>query len=267
MERNDPWAAYFYPETIDGTGSGTLRNKLGERNEEVLRVREYAKATVREDQLRDGTAKIDHTYDAEHLKAIHRHLFQDVYDWAGEFREVDMRKGSSAFASIDNGEVDLLLAEVQHAVHEIDWPSLDADQFAMSSAVLFSYVNQAHPFREGNGRTSKIFMEHVAEQSRFSLDFSRIDKNLWNAVSDASRPKPDRPHVDPLPLVSVFMQATQERAAKSAAGIETQHNLAEASYPKLATESTRPSGLSASMGAAKASHYLPGRGYGRSEGR
>ncbi|WP_344187362.1 Fic family protein, partial [Arthrobacter koreensis] len=100
---------------------------------------------------------------------------------------------------------------------QVHWADLNAEQFAMSSAALFSFVNHAHPFREGNGRTSKIFMEHVAEQSNFTLDFSQVDRDLWNATSEASRPKPERPYLDPLPLVKRVRpcdQRTRRRAGE-----------------------------------------------------
>ncbi|MFD0760412.1 Fic family protein [Arthrobacter ulcerisalmonis] len=45
---------------------------------------------------------------------------------------------------------------------------------------MFAYVNQAHPFREGNGRTSKVFMAHVAEQSPYRFDFARVSPEQWN---------------------------------------------------------------------------------------
>jgi cell filamentation protein len=47
-------------------------------------------------QLNSGQVQIPHTFDAAHVKAIHAHLFQDVYDWAGEFRTVDMAKKGQA---------------------------------------------------------------------------------------------------------------------------------------------------------------------------
>ncbi|MFD7046007.1 Fic family protein [Rhodococcus jostii] len=55
-----------------------------------------------------------------------------------------------------------------------DWDNLDREEFAQRVAVVFAYLNQAHPFREGNGRTAKVFMDHVAEQSRFEFDYTRI---------------------------------------------------------------------------------------------
>lgn len=70
---------------------------------------------------------------------------------------------------------------------------------------------QAHPFREGNGRTSKIFMEHIAEQTPFTFDFSRIDPDLWNDASEKSRPHNERLWIDPTPLLPVFGRATQLR--------------------------------------------------------
>jgi cell filamentation protein len=55
-----------------------------------------------------------------------------------------------------------------------EWESLDRESFAARAAAVFALLNQAHPFREGNGRMSKVFMEQVAERSRFTLDFTRV---------------------------------------------------------------------------------------------
>ena len=263
MERTEAWDSYFYPETINEAGYGTLKNKLGERNPIALRSIEYGYTAVRERELLSGTVKVDHTYGADHLRAIHHHLFQDIYDWAGEFRTINIGKNAAGFANIENGDLEQMLKEVQRAVGQVQWADLNADQFAMSSAALFSFVNHAHPFREGNGRTSKVFMEHVAERSNFTLDFSQVDRDLWNATSEASRPKPERPYLDPLPLVNVFALATKERGNEQTKETSTVHlDLSKASYPAPATESLSKQGQGT---ARRGNPYLPGQNLGTHE--
>lgn len=63
-----------------------MRNKLDERDLFELREAEYRFATARAFELETGRVQIPRTFDGEHMKAIHRHLFQDVYAWAGEYR-------------------------------------------------------------------------------------------------------------------------------------------------------------------------------------
>ena len=91
--RYDSWESYFYPETINPvTGDGTLRNLYDEHDPRVLARFEYIETTGRATELLRGDVTIPKTYDAAHMRAIHRHLFQDVYEWAGEYRTVNMSK-------------------------------------------------------------------------------------------------------------------------------------------------------------------------------
>ncbi|MGQ0625958.1 MAG: Fic/DOC family protein [Sporichthyaceae bacterium] len=157
--RFDSWESYFYPETINPvTGNGTLCNRFDERDPDVLRMLEYGSTAQRGRQLIAGEIDVARTFDAAHVCAIHRHLFADVYEWAGEYRTVDMVKGGPrGFAEVGSGEIDRYLDDVHNRVLGTDWGRLDRDGFAYCVAEVFVYVNQAHPFREGNGRTSKVF--------------------------------------------------------------------------------------------------------------
>lgn len=91
--RFDSWESYFYPETYDpAIGKGTLRNRFGEHDAAVLRVLEHGSTADRQAELMVGVVDVARTYDAAHVRAIHRYLFQDVYDWAGEYRTVNIAK-------------------------------------------------------------------------------------------------------------------------------------------------------------------------------
>ena len=68
MERTEAWDSYFYPETINEAGYGTLKNKLGERNPIALRYIEYGYTAIRERELLSGQAKVERTYGAEGRK-------------------------------------------------------------------------------------------------------------------------------------------------------------------------------------------------------
>ena len=188
MARFDSWGSYFYPETIDpGTGNGTLRNLYGERDAGVLAQLEYADTSSRAVDLIRGNVSISKTFDADHVRAIHAYLFQDVYEWAGEYRCVNMTKGRSS------------------------WESIDRESFCERLASVFADLNQAHPFREGNGRTAKVFLEHVAQQSNYSLDFALVSPHDWNYASMLSGP--DLGSLQPVPdyLIPVFDAITVKR--------------------------------------------------------
>ncbi|KSW29941.1 Fic family protein [Cellulomonas sp. B6] len=147
------------------------------------------------------------------MRAIHRPLFQDVYAWAGEYRTVEMFKWvGRGFAEFRGGEVERYLGDVHRLVADTAWRKLDREQFGERAATVFAYLNQAHPFREGNGRTSKVFMEEVAEQSRFTLDFSRVAPDQWNQASMLSRP--DLLAYEPVPNSLVPVSGTSRSSAR-----------------------------------------------------
>lgn len=231
----ESWESYLYPETIRPDGTGTLRNLFGERDARVLQRLEYAATAIRGRELLEGSAPIERSYGAEHLKAIHAYLFQDVYEWAGEYRSVNMSKIGDVvpFADARGPDIGEILDEVQRYARGVDWAELDGDRFVVASAAIFSYVNQSHPFRDGNGRAAKVFLGHLAEQSGFTFDFSRVDRHWWNVASEASRPTDTREQMDPGPLVPVFLLATVERAGGVPdAGLLAAHRaLMTASFP------------------------------------
>ncbi|MGO1591228.1 MAG: Fic/DOC family protein [Ancrocorticia sp.] len=214
MTSFDTWESYFYPETYDWhTGQGVLRNLLGERDAAALARREYVRTSVRAEQLLLGLVPISRTYDSAHIRSIHYYLFQDVYEWAGDFRNVEISKGMSNFADAGSGQINRYLGDAHKLIIGTSWDRLDREAFGTLAATVFAYVNQAHPFREGNGRTSKVFMEHVAEQSKFAFDFARVTPEVWNNASMLSGP--DRGQYAPVPdsLVSVFQSIAVERTS------------------------------------------------------
>ena len=239
----DSWESYFYPDTIDPlTGIGTLRNLYDERDARVLSRMEYTDTTVRAVQLGNGEVDVPRTFDGEHLRAIHRHLFQDVYEWAGEYRTVEMSKGPGrGFGEVKTGEVDRYLSDARQLVTSTDWAKISRNDFVATASTVFAYVNQAHPFREGNGRTSKVFMAHVAEQSPYRFDFARVSPEQWNAGSAMSRPDMFAYAPEPASLVPVFAAVTVERTAPPAASDRAAQarSALSASYPRPASEATK----------------------------
>jgi cell filamentation protein len=209
----ESWAGYFFPDTVDsGTGQGTLRNHFIEREARVLSGIEFGAVTFRQFQLMCDDVAVPRTFDAEHVRAIHRHLFQDVYDWAGEYRTVNLFKGTPrGFADVTGGEIDRYLADVNRLVTATAWGRLRRDEFVERTATVFAYLNQAHPFREGNGRTAKVFMDQVSELSGYSLDYDRVSPAEWNDASKWSGPDllAYEPHAEE--LVPVFEALAVER--------------------------------------------------------
>ncbi len=218
----DTWESYFYPETYNPrTLNWTMRNLYGERDAGTLHHLEYGAADRRSIELRVGIADVPRTYDAEHIRAIHGYVFQDVYEWAGDFRTVNMSKswppelgqGYTDFLAADR--IGSYLDEVQQRVAGVPWADLDRNQFAHAAADIFSWTNYAHPMREGNGRTVKMFMQHVAELSRFELNYnpqlSGVTPELWNRASALTSPDPGSTRPVPDAMVPIFQQLSQPR--------------------------------------------------------
>lgn len=254
--RYETWESYFYPETYDpSTGQGTLRNLYDERDARALARLEYVDTSSRAFDLTHGLVDLPRTYDAGHVRAIHGYLFQDVYEWAGQYRSVNMSKNLSSFADVHTGEIERYLTDVKRLVERASWARLDRDGFARASAEVFAYLNQAHPFREGNGRTSKVFMEHVAEQSRFTLDFGQVSPEVWNQASMLSGP--DLGHYEPVPdsLVPVFHTIALDRPARTreagSDGVGHARPPLSASYPQS------PSGPLGGLPLAQTSRAAP----------
>ncbi len=122
------WDSYFYPPP----DHRTLRNLFDEHDPAVLARLEYVETVERQRELAAGEVVIARTYNSEHLRAIHRHLFQDVYPWAGQYRTVNISKGGGGnFADVTTGEIDRYLSDV----HRFAWtPSGTGSTGACSSS-------------------------------------------------------------------------------------------------------------------------------------
>ena len=109
------------------------------------------------------------------LQAIHRYLFEDIYDFAGEIRKVNMAKGNFRFAP---------LVYLGAALENIDkMPQSDFDE------IIEKYVemNIAHPFREGNGRSARIWLDHMLKQEIGKvIDWSKVDKEDYLLAMERS---------------------------------------------------------------------------------
>ena len=120
-----------------------------------------------------------------HYKALHRHLFQDVYRWAGRFRTVRIVKGDSSFCYPENIDAQMrrLLGWLRN-VNGLRGRALDG--FRAEAAHFLAELNAIHPFRDGNGRTQLAFMRLVAARAGHVLDVSRIGPESFLAAMIAS---------------------------------------------------------------------------------
>ena len=168
------------PYLIEGTDC--LKNDLGITNADELRIREAQHAALRESQL--ARLVFRRTFDRGHLRFIHRHLFQDVYPWAGDFRDVPINKSGSEFAKprFLDSEADRILRELHDRKMLVDAAVTD---LPARLAYLFGELNALHPFREGNGRVQRLFLSHVLALRDMGLAWGMVPSAEMVAVSVA----------------------------------------------------------------------------------
>lgn len=168
--------SYSIDAITDGCYENTtcLINKFDIRDEEKLKKVEaditFAKATILESN------PISDKFDLEHYKAIHRFLFEDIYDWAGTFRTVDMAKRGTSFCSEDQLE-DVARNCFDRLAENNLFSDLDRDEFVDAIVDFYCVTNMLHPFREGNGRTQRIFISQLIHHNGYDFDFSDIDSD------------------------------------------------------------------------------------------
>ena len=109
------------------------------------------------------------------LQTIHKYLFGDIYDFAGELRTVNISKGNFRFAP---------LIYLESALENIDkMPQSNFDE------IVEKYVemNIAHPFREGNGRSARIWLDHILKNEISKvIDWSKVDKDDYLLAMERS---------------------------------------------------------------------------------
>jgi len=153
-----------------------LKNKAGLRDPHALEQFERRRTT-----RRMMSCPKDFPISYEGYKAIHHHVFQDVFDWAGQSRRVTIHKGDM-FANwmyVDQ-EMEKRFGLLRA---DNDLQDLKLKAFVEKAAEHTSEINAIHPFREGNGRTQRLFLRNLANQAGHELEVSRIDKDRWMRAS------------------------------------------------------------------------------------
>lgn len=113
-------------------------------------------------------------FDFSHYKAIHRFLFEDIYVWAGEVRTVDMSKKGTFFAPCDEIEK-LADACFGRLIAENLFLNLSRSAYIEKITDFYCVTNVLHPFREGNGRTQRVFIAQLIRHAGYSVDFYNLD--------------------------------------------------------------------------------------------
>ncbi|OZV13478.1 cell filamentation protein Fic [Tissierella sp. P1] len=183
---------YCYPNSF------VLRNKLNITNREELDVVERKITSLRMAEI--SKKPVRGNFDLKHLQDIHRHIFKDIYEWAGELRTVNISKGNTFYNQmyISDGFKDIFskLRKEKFLIGTVQ------EDIAGKLAYYLSEINVIHPFREGNGRTQRIMIEYLAQVAGYDVDFYNISQTEMVEASVASF------NCDYIKMIEIFKKIT-----------------------------------------------------------
>ncbi|MCT8268564.1 Fic family protein [Afifella sp. JA880] len=194
--------SYTYPTEIDDDDHrDVLKNKFGVRTHSELREREYPATFERQVRMRLGEGPTGN-FDEAHLKAVHRFLFEEVFEWAGHFRNervrVEGQQVEPVGAMSKGGDHFLHGSRIEMGLNEALRPIRNRDVlrgstprgFAEVAGAVMGELNYVHPFREGNGRTTEAFIAALGREYGHEVRFSLISEPRMIAVSKETSANP-----------------------------------------------------------------------------
>lgn len=155
-------------------GTNVLINKLDIRDFGTLMKLENRIAVYKAFELR--RIGITGNFDKKHFKSIHKFMFEDLYDFAGEFRKENIAKNDFRFAEWEyiESELDRLLSEIKDKNF---FEGYSKEMLAESLSYYLAEFNVLHPFREGNGRAIREFIRQLALKNRYLLDMREVSSD------------------------------------------------------------------------------------------
>lgn len=168
---------YCYKDT------NVLKNRFGLRDAKKLRELEADISAIRQNDLL--TNPIQGRFTANHLCHIHQYLLGDIYPFAGHFRKEDIMKGSTRFLSHRDikSKLTKLLLELAKEHH---LQGLTQNMLIDRSAYYFAELNYIHPFREGNGRSTREFMRQLYALNGYTVDWAAVSTDELLEAMEAS---------------------------------------------------------------------------------
>lgn len=160
--------------------NGTLNNLLGIEEYEELKQAETDIGYVK---LLDVDQEIKRNCDIDVLKRVHKHIFGDIFAWAGEFRTVPIYKEELVIPGIslqyaEPEQIETLLAERLNEMNSYDWKNKNIDEITKAFTGFLARIWRVHPFRDGNTRTTLAFANIFAKQHGFEMNMENILDNL-----------------------------------------------------------------------------------------
>ena len=174
----DPIQANCYP------GTTVLVNKLHIHDEAALQEAEALATYVNASKLEQ--CPLEGVFDFAHYKAIHQFLFSDLYDWAGQIRTVNISKKGTDFCPA--GEIEPQAKLIFDRLKEQNYfKGLPHDAFVEEITDFYCTTNYLHPFREGNGRSMRIWLDLMLKNGIGQVvDWSKVDKEDYLLAMERS---------------------------------------------------------------------------------
>lgn len=183
------------PETNDFEKILLSTNLVNAKNLDDLDKKERELSSIRIVQLSINSIKGN--FDYQHLKDIHKHIFKDIYTWAGKDRyEMGLNgqflKGNQHF--VPGNELPKYSKIIFDELKEQNFLKncKNIDDFAKNISIFMMELNALHPFREGNGRTQRIFLNELATNAGYKMDLNLVSEfKMVTASKLASKLRPD----------------------------------------------------------------------------
>jgi cell filamentation protein len=116
-------------------------------------------------------------FDFAHYKQIHKFLFEDIFEWAGKIRDVNLSKKGTSFVGAD--DIERIAEPLFNRVKKVCLSStLTFKGFTDEIAELYNDINLLHPFREGNGRTQRAFFSQLIRKCGYNINFGNVDADF-----------------------------------------------------------------------------------------
>ncbi|MDA8478344.1 putative adenosine monophosphate-protein transferase Fic [Citrobacter sp. Awk 4] len=161
-------------------GLDVMRNRLG-----IHQVQRLEQAAYELTALRAATIELGpRVRGLPYLCAIHRQLYQDIFDWAGKLREVDIYQGDTPFCHFAwiEKEGNALMQDLEEEGY---LEGLPKEKFVARLAHYYCEINVLHPFRIGSGLAQRIFFEQLAIHAGYTLTWNGIQVDEWNQANQS----------------------------------------------------------------------------------
>lgn len=164
--------------------NGTLKNSLGIKSYDELRRAEKDISFVK---MLNADSVFKGQFDIDLVKDLHKHIFKDIYEWAGEFRKIPIYKEELILPRVSleyakPKEIQKRLNVTLNEMNSENWNNIGIEEIVTKFTSHLSKIWRIHPFRDGNTRTTLSFASVFAKEHGFELDISTLLDDLGRIV-------------------------------------------------------------------------------------